>query len=72
MKNTLAIFAGLTVFGAGVWYLFIRNQSFIRKNELDPVGHNHRDENGHSRLRQVLHKAKVNNTVQDHNGALIN
>ena len=72
MKNKLAIFIGLTVFGTGVWYLFIRRRSFLPKNEMDPAGPNHHDGSGHSRLRHVLHKAKINTSVQDHNGALIN
>jgi hypothetical protein len=71
MKNRLAIFASLTAVGAGIWYLFFRNQSFLPKEESDPAGVIHREENGHKHIRQVLHKAKANMTEHDDNGALI-
>ena len=71
MKNRLTIFLGLTILGAGIWYLIKNNKAFLPKNQLDPTNPNYRDENGPSHLRHVLHKAKVNTSIPDHDGALI-
>jgi hypothetical protein len=58
MKIKLAILGSLAVVGAGIWYLFFRNQVFETQSAQDPVGPINRDEHAPIHAWQVMHKSK--------------
>ena len=59
MKVKLLILGGLGIVGAGIWYLFFRDQQFYKTEEgVDPVGPIKEDHNYSNHIRKVTHKAK--------------
>jgi len=59
MKVKMLILGGLGIVGAGIWYLFLRDQQFYKTEEgADPVGPIKRDDSYSNHIRQVTHKAK--------------
>ena len=59
MKVKLLILGGLGIVGAGIWYLFFRDQQFYKAEEgADPVGPIKKDDSYSNHIRQVTHKAK--------------
>jgi len=66
MKVKMLILGGLGIVGAGIWYLFLRDQQFYKTEEgVDPVGPIKKDDSYSNHIRQVTHKAKEPLTQTD-------